>query len=69
MAYERYISKNSKLYIVLNRWHKATIIEGVPHFYPTTVDVLDVEKEELKTVTHLEFEEKLSNQKLKRVIK
>lgn len=69
MAYERYSDKNGRLYIVLARWHKSTIVAGEPLFYPTTVDVLYVNQEEVKSVQHIVFEERIESGVLKRVTK
>lgn len=69
MAYERYIDKTNRTYIVLSRWHNATMINGEMHFYPTTIDLLKVEAEEMVNVSYKDFEQKVSEGILKRILK
>lgn len=67
MAYERYISRKNKLYIVLRRLHSCETINGKMVFYPTTVELLDVAAESAREVNHADFETMVSDGVLKRV--
>lgn len=67
MAYERYINKNGKLFIVIRRWHSTVMYRGNVCASPTTVEIIDVEKEQLVVVKHAEFEERLSDGRLRRL--
>ncbi len=65
--FSRYKDNKGRLFIVLARWLKVEYEGKIPVITPTTVDLLNVEKEELIIKTAAEFENYVQTGLLKRI--
>lgn len=58
--YSRWIDDKNRLYIIINKWAKIEHLEeGKINYVPTTVDVLDVYKEECFEMTQEYFKQRV----------
>lgn len=67
--FTRYIDREGRMFIVINRWADIDIKEGEITLKPTTCDVLNVQREKLIEFKVSEFEQMITDKFLTRVIK
>ena len=65
--YERYVDKDGRLFIVLNRWMNPKRAGKYYEYIPTTVDLLDVAKESSNELQAADFERWVNKGKLMRL--